>query len=228
MTGYQQLVAAAVNVCMILCLFGLVRTGRWKCSYCFTVYVVGIVVLEPLQTWYPSRFHVWTYWLAKQSLYEALRVGIALELAYRAFRWFPGAKRPASLLVLAVLGTMGFGISTVDNRGDVRIFLLSVFAHLSLGTLWLMGVTWVIVWRYAVLLYPFHRGLLASIAPYVAVFSGLSHLFSLIHKDARIYLAVFDPLAYLALSVWFAWIAWTNADEGGYERVTSALKLRTV
>ena len=41
--------------------------------------------------------------MLKQGVYDALKMAIALELAWRAFEAFPGAMRTARVAVLALL-----------------------------------------------------------------------------------------------------------------------------
>jgi hypothetical protein len=213
MTPAQKLIAGTVQLLMLLCVLGLIRNGRWRQCITFTLYCSTVVCLEPFQTWYPSKFNVWSYYLAKQSIYEVLKIGMALELAYRALRYFPGAKATAGPLLLVALVGCAFSLPSIQGEG--RQYVLSVHAHLSLTTLWLLSITWVVIWRYAILLHPMHRGILSGLAPYVALFSGLSYVVGLFGRPARVYLATFDPLAFLALTVWFTGLAWWrfNPDE---------------
>jgi hypothetical protein len=225
LTITQQILAGAAQLCLLACFVGLLRSGRWRECISFFVYIVAVLVFGSLQTWIPSKFNNWPYYLAKQSIYEGIKLSLALELAYRVFRYFPGAKVTAERWVLLVLVGSIVGLQTLSGQG--RIFVLNVHSHVSLCTLWIFGVTWMLVWRYAILLHPTHRGLLSSFAPYLALFAGLSHLLALIGKEFRPYFAHIDQPAYLLLAAWFAVLAWRRGSDNGYEKVTSALQLRT-
>jgi hypothetical protein len=232
MTLPQQLLAGLSQLAMIACLIGLVRSGRWRLCYGFAAYVAVILTLGPLTTWGPEFFRTWRYWSIKQTAYDAVKLVMVVELAGRICREFPGAKAVTSRWVLAVLLLTAGGIILSAFSGWPVDFLLfaagELHARAVLGTLWLLAATVVLVRHYRLIVHPHHMGILVGFGAYTALFGALLRLMHVQGWSALSVWSALDPPAYVALTVWFAWMAWRpdGVDADDYETVIVAVRER--
>jgi hypothetical protein len=93
MTPDQFAVALGVEAALLAVMLGLVVRGRWRASWFFASYVLVVLAGNVLVTWWPASFYTPGFWMAKQLVYDAVKLGLALELAWRTFSAFPGASR---------------------------------------------------------------------------------------------------------------------------------------
>src|SRR5712691_10052069 len=103
MTTSQLALLIAVDSVLVVAAFGLVFRGRWRLALFFSAYVPVIVTCGLLLVIAPQFFFATWFWMAKQVAYDLLKLGIALELAWRTFRVFPGARAAARRTMLAIL-----------------------------------------------------------------------------------------------------------------------------
>lgn len=216
---------------MLACLLGLWRTGRWRMAYAFTLYVTLVLVLGPLQTWVPSTFNNWTYWSFKQAIYDVAKLALAIELACRICRHFPGARASVERWLLVVLLSMAAGLIWHPWSSDpVLTWAGEIRARAAIGTLWLFAVTLAAARHYRLPVHPFLMGLLVGLGGYLAVFGALLRLLQIRGWAAYDLWATVDPPAYAALAIWLAWISWRkdSAATEDYEAVVSLFRTRTV
>jgi hypothetical protein len=208
-TTDQLLVALSVEVALAAIGVGLLARGRWRLSWFFSAYVAAILVGNVLVTWWPQAFFVPGFWMAKQIVYDVLKLGLALELAWRTFRVFPGAGAAARRVVLVILllttivtiAASGGGFSYLTMAGDIHPRVVN-------GTIWLLAVTLGLAQWYRVPIHPFHRAVLASLGAYLAVFGALLRVWGIYGWAAQAYFNALDPLAYLLLTLYWAHLAW--------------------
>ena len=112
MSDLQLLVAHLVKLGLVALLAGMVLRGRMGLCWTFGAYVLAILVGNTLVTLAPERFYTPAFWVLKQGVYDALKVAIAIELAWRAFAAFPRVWRTARVVLLALLA-----VSTLSWRG---------------------------------------------------------------------------------------------------------------
>ncbi len=113
-------VAISVEVAFVAIALGLALRGRWQLCWAFAAYIPVALVGNIMVTWWPERFHVYWFWMGKQIAYDVLKLGIALEVAWRAFRIFPGARaivRRVLLLILVVTTAMVLA-TPLDSSGS--------------------------------------------------------------------------------------------------------------
>ena len=89
MTGEQLLLAYSVSAALLATLAGLFATRRLQQCLSFGVYAGVVAGCDLLITVFPERFYNASFWMARQALYDVLKVAVALELAYRVVRAFP-------------------------------------------------------------------------------------------------------------------------------------------
>jgi len=233
-TPAQLAVLIAVNAVLMGTAAGLVVRGRWRLSRVFTVYVPVVCACEMAVAFSPSRFFVPEFWLAKQAIYDVLKLGIALELAWKTFGVFPGARATSRCFALVIVSLTTFALIAAPADGaNGDLFLLAsgqLHPRVLNGTIWLMSATLILAQWYRVPLHPFHAAILASFASYLALFGALLQMEGLHGWTAQRYLNALDPPAYLVLVCWWLYIAWRPeaATAAAYDETIHRLKLRTV
>ncbi|HXB55453.1 MAG TPA: hypothetical protein VN461_11755 [Vicinamibacteria bacterium] len=161
-------------------------------------------------------------WVLKEVFVAALRFGVALELSFRTFRAFPGARSTARgvvLLLLAVtfatvLAVTGDGSqSTASTPPTFELTAGRIQPRLVNGTIWLFtAIAATILW-YRLPVDPFHKAILIGFVPYLLFFTiGLNVLDSY-GWDLRTLVNYADVGAYIALMAYWARAAWLPAHE---------------
>lgn len=209
MTADQLVILLLVHAALAAVGAGLLVRGRWRLCGFFSAYIPVVLICEILVAWWPRVFYVPGFWMAKQIVYDVLKLGLALELAWRTFRVFPGAGAAARRVVLMILllttvvtlAASGGGLSYLTMAGDLHPRAIN-------GTIWLLAATLGLAQWYRVPVHPFHRAILASLGAYLAVFGVLLGLEGLHGWAAQPYLNALDPAAYLLLTLYWAHVAW--------------------
>jgi hypothetical protein len=204
-------VALSVEAALLVIAAGLAVRRRWRLSWTFAAYIPVVLLGNILVTWWPKQLHVYWFWMGKQVAYDVLKLCIALEVAWRTFRMFPGARATARrfvLLILAVTTAMVWA-APLDSSGSWYLTLSGqIEPRMMNGTTWILAATAGLAFLYRVPLHPFHWGLITSLATYLAVFGTLLRLEGVYGWAAQPYLNALDPAAYLLLTCWWAYIAW--------------------
>jgi len=208
-TADQVVVAFLAEAVVAAVAAGLLVRGRWRLSWFFTAYLVVVFGCEVAITWWPRVFFRPGFWMLKEAVYDVLKLGVTVELAWRTFRVFPGAgaaaRRVMALILLVTtvvtVAASGRGLSYLTVAGELHPRVIN-------GTIWLLAATLGLAQWYRVPLHPFHRAILASLGAYLAVFGVLLHLEGLHGWAAQPYLNALDPAAYLLLTLYWAHLAW--------------------
>ena len=220
MTPDQIAVAVGVEAALVAVALGLVVRGRWRASWFFAAYVPIALTGNILVTWWPAAFYSAGFWMAKQVVYDGLKLGLALELAWRTFHLFPGARAAAeraALLTLALTTIAIIFVPTQTQRVD-SVYLTAIgefHPRALIGTIWLMVATLGLAQLYHVPLHAFHAALLTSFGAYLMVFTLLLRLEGIYGWVAQPYVNALDPPAYLLLACFWVYAAWrpqTQAD----------------
>ena len=233
MTPDQLAVAVGVEAALIAVALGIVVRGRWRESWLFAAYVPVVLTGNVLVTWWPSLFYTPGFWMAKQLVYDGLKLGLAIELAWRTFSAFPGARagaRKLALVVLAITTVAVVGVVPTDSVSSVYLTAVGQLHPRALnGTIWLMAATIGLAQWYRVPVHPFHAAILTSFGAYLAVFSVLLRLLGLYGWTALPYVNAVEPLAYLLLVCFWAYRAWGPETETSltYAETLRKLRLRT-
>src|SRR5262245_22309663 len=77
---------------------GVVKRGRLRLCRMFLLFLVLVFLTDMLPVFWPKTFWTQAYYFPRESLHNVLRFAVALELAYFAFRSFPGARSTARSL----------------------------------------------------------------------------------------------------------------------------------
>jgi hypothetical protein len=192
---------------LLLTLAGLVVRRSWSQWYAFTLYL-PVVCAFSLAFLVKPDLWTWDVWFVQENVLNALRFAVALELAARTFRAFPGARstlRPVMLLVLLVTFAMvaAFPWSAVDYES----FLEELQPRLLNGTVWLFtAIAGLILW-YRLPVAPLHKAILLGYVPYLLFQLVYLRVFVALSWKHRV-LGYINQAAYLLLVSYWAHVAW--------------------
>jgi hypothetical protein len=211
----------AIGTALLLAvLAGLLVRGHWRSWYFFALYVAGAAGFALLVVVDPGRFHVEHWWMVQENTINAIRLGMALELAARTFRGFPGARSTLQFVILLVAAAVFALVLPGQLATDYRTFLGVGQPRLLNGTVWLFtAISAAILW-YRLPVLPFRKAILLSFVPYL-MFSTvfLNALTALGWADPREHLLGYlNQAFYLAVCIHWTRVAWQTspaADASG-------------
>src|SRR4030095_10655700 len=99
----QLLIAHLTATLMGVAALGLMVRGRVRLCRSFLAYVLVNVACNRLIVHSPEQFHTWSFWTLKETAYTALKVAVACEIGWLAFRVLPRARHRAAVGLLVVL-----------------------------------------------------------------------------------------------------------------------------
>jgi hypothetical protein len=156
---------------------GVVKRGRLRLCRMFLLFLVVVFLTEILPVFWPEKFWNQAYYLKREPLLNVFRFAVALELAYFAFRSFPGARSTARLLLLLLLTTtLAFVVLSTWEMSKLQLPEYNVIiAQIQLphliGVVWLLlGITMLILW-YRLPVDRMHKAILLGWVPFLIVFS---------------------------------------------------------
>lgn len=226
MTADQAAVALLVEIALAVTAVGLLARGRWRLSWFFSAYVPTALLGNVLVTWWPEVFFAPRFWVAKQAIYDLLKLGLAVELSWRAFRVFPGAQALARRAVVMILALTTVGVAAISGAGlDYLTASGRLHPRLLNGTVWLFVTTLALAQWYRVPVHPFHKALQTSFGAYLALFGTLLGLQGVQGWAAQPYLNAFDPPAYLLLAIYWAHLAWRPETDHARAHVETLRKV---
>jgi len=210
----------AANLFLLGALAGLHVRQRRRLSYCFPAYLASVFVLSSLVGLWPERFHNWSFYWAKESVYSLLKIGVALELTVRVFQAFPAARRAARSAFLAVLVTTVIAAwqaspgPPASQRGEQQWadLVLALHPRITNGTAWLFGALFALILYYRLPLHPLHKAIAFGFMAYLLLLtfgldqvkrSDFAHLGLVSYASA---------LGYTLVAAYWAWAAWRRDD----------------
>jgi hypothetical protein len=210
-----QTVIVHVGILLALtALTGVAARHRYRSCYSFSVYLLTIAVFTMLITWWPAQFYVRRFWLFKEGVYSVLKSLVALELAYRAFHCFPGARATARSVLFLVLTVTFVGIAAIPAEDPNFPFLAGkLLPRILNGTIWLFtAIAGLILW-YRLPVDPFQKAILMGFVPWLLVFTTLLSIEDAKGWQLTPYFNALSPSAYLLLLTYWAWAAWQPVGE---------------
>jgi len=208
MSELQVALSHAVKLALVALLAGLVVRGRTRLCWSFPAYALAILVGNTLATFWPDRFYTPSFYVLKQGAYDILKMAVALELAWRAFEAFPGARRTARLVLLALLGvsTLALGVLTPPSSYE-KVWEWKPAT--ATAALWLLTATALLVVWYQVPVHEWQRAIMLGLVPYLLVVVTTLDLLRRHGWDPlRVTVGLLDSAAYLALLLFWNWAAW--------------------
>lgn len=200
-------VAHAVKVALLVTLAGIVVRRRVRLCWAFPLYVLAILLGNSLQSFWPTQFHTSEFWILKQRVYDALKLVLALELAWRAFRLFPGALRTARAVLAAILAATTLVVVFVTPPADYST-LWQWQPSIVTGTLWMFTATALLVVWYQVPVHDWQRAIMLGLVSYLVVFVLYMDLLRRFGWEHHLAVGWLDVFAYLGLCIFWAWAAW--------------------
>jgi hypothetical protein len=207
MSDSQVIVAHVVRLALFVVLAGMLWRGRVRHCWAFAAYLLAVLVGNTLVSLGPSRFRTPAFWVLKQGVYDALKMAIALELAWRAFRVFPGALRTARQVLLALLAISTVALAVLSPGSSYRT-VWEWQPRVATAALWLLTATALMVVWYQVPLSSWQRAIMLGLAVYLLVFVTLLNILGRRGWAIGRLVATAETLAYLALVTFWAWAAW--------------------
>lgn len=213
MTPYQLLMLCAGLVLEVILLAGVFRRGHYRACFAFPLYVVAVLVPSVLFAFWPGRFYTWDNYILKEIVHNLLKFAIALELAYRTFRAFPGALLTVRRVVLLAFLALAVVVASIETTGlqpsDVQ---LEWHTRVLNGTIWLFTAIAAMMLWYRLPVESFHKAILVGFLPYLLIFSlGLRALAE--WGEAARLLQRVHTSAYLVLLLYWNRAAWARASQ---------------
>jgi hypothetical protein len=207
MSELQVALSHAVKLGLVAVLAGLVARGRARLCWSFAAYLAAILIGNSTASFWPERFYTGSFWVLKQGVYDALKMAVALELAWRAFDSFPGAMRTVKLALLALLAlsTVSLGALTPPSS---YMAVWEWQPGVATAALWLLTATALLVVWYQVPLHDWQRAIMLGLAPYLLVFVTLVGLLRRHGWAAAPEIGIVDTLAYLCLLAFWVRAVW--------------------
>lgn len=214
------MIAILVEGVLVVVLAGLWVRGRWRLLVSFALYVATVLAGNVLVTWWPETFWVPGFWVAKETAYAVLILSMAVELAWATFRPFPGAETAFHRLLALALIVMGVLLVAAPDRDSSFLAVAGeLLPRISTVTVWLLAGILALAHWYRIPWEPFHLRVAAALVAYAGIFGSLLRLEGIYGWSVQPYLNAIDPPAYLALTVWWAAVAWGRLPERSARQV---------
>ena len=210
MSSPQWWLGVLGELLLAVILAGLFVRRRADSCYSYTLYVMAVLVCEVLITAWPGPFHTWPFWVFKEILLTVLKSAVALELAARTFRAFPGARataRGVTLLVVVVslAAMLALPAGTLPEFPEL---VSQVFPRIVNGTIWLFtALAGVILW-YRLPVDLFHKAILVGFVAFSLVFTVALNLLEALGWQVRWLVSYLQSGAYLLLLGYWGHAAW--------------------
>lgn len=208
MSPEQILVAHVVKALVFFGLAGILVRRRAHLCWSFVAYLVTVLVYNSLVTFWPEYFFKQWVSILGLGLFDALGMGIAVELGYRTFQAFPRAQATARRLLFIVLFATSvalIGIPIASTYGQV---LYDWQPRVLTGTIWVMNGLAVLITWYRVPVHAYHKAILLGFVPYLLVFTTLLSLMKQWGSGFLPYVQALEPLAFMLLMGFWAWSSW--------------------
>jgi len=206
--------AIAVKIGLAIVILGVLRRGLHRRCWSFLVYLLAVLIYGSAELagtmfynvpgieW-PQWFWNWEFWQFQQTIFELVKLALAVELGFRVVAAFPGTWRLARALLGAALLTT---TAAVTLGGAPQHPLLAT------GAIWLFAAVSLVVVLFNLPLHAWYRALLSGFVPYLFVFSTLTSILTRRGYPLAKTLGSVDQVAYLVLVGWLAYAAWREEE----------------
>lgn len=216
LTTVQAWIAYPGTIALAIVLAGVLVRGQYRAWWFFALYLAVTLVSTVMLVAWPSHFYTTAFWQGKETALNFIRFAMALELAYRTFRAFPGALATARWSLLFVLLVTLGSVLLSGGTHDYRSFLADVQPRVLNGSIWLFTAIAAIVLWYRLPVSPFHKSVLLSYVPYLLVFSVCINMLGAAGAagwERAWPVRYLNQLSYVALTIYWAYAAWRPATE---------------
>src|SRR5712692_4416963 len=220
MLSAWSLLAYAGTVAMPVALTGAFARHRYRVWIFFPLFLAVSLVCTVLMLFWPRQFYTLDFWQGKENALNLLRFSMALELAYRTFRAFPGALATLRWVLLLVLVTTLFAVIAVSGGGsDFQSFMADLQPRVLNGSIWLFTAIAALILWYRLPVDPFYKAILLSYVPFLLVFTVSMNAWAALGAwtatgwQKAWFVTYAYQLAYLALMVHWSYAAWRRVEE---------------
>jgi hypothetical protein len=221
MSEAQWAVAQLAKVSLLALLVAMALRGRLALCWTLTAYVVATLVGNSLATFWPHLFFTPAFWILKQGVYDSLKIGIALELAWRVFSAFPGAWRVARVLILILLLGSTLALAWLTPHSSY----LNVWEwqpSVVTAQVWLFTSLALLIVVYQIPIGEWQRAIVVGFAPYLLVYVTLMNLLERRGFRFRSAVGLMDSVAFVGLILF-----WTHAAWRQEQRAREAVRVRS-
>jgi hypothetical protein len=213
MSTAQAWIGHAGTLALAVVVAGVLARRRYRDWFFFALFLTVTLASAVMIGAWPGRFYTHDFWQAKETALNFLRFGMALELAYRTFRAFPGALATLRWTLLFVLVVTFVAVVAVSGSGiDFRSFMVELQPRVLNGTIWLfVAIAALILW-YRLPVQAFHKAVLLSYVPFLLLFTVTMNALGSVSRDRLAWLSYTYQLAYLAVLLHWARAAWRRAE----------------
>jgi len=215
-----SLLAYAGTVAMAVALAGVFVRRRYRVWFVFPLFLAVSLLCTLMMLSWPRVFYTGDFWQGKENALNLLRFAMALELAYRTFRAFPGALATLRWVSLLVLVTTLFAVIAVSGgASDFQSFMADLQPRVLNGSIWLFTAIAALILWYRLPVDPFDKAILLSYVPFLLVFTVSMSAWAEFSagsaaRGQRPWFVTFTyQLAYLALMSHWARAAWRRVEE---------------
>jgi len=229
MPFFQTLLGYLGSGLLAATLTGLARTGRYRLWYSFTL-CLAVIFAASAAIGLSSRFHSPSVWKWQELVVDVLRMAMALELALRIFRDFPGARAKlrwvlvlvgAATLVVIARAPHGADVWLKHDQDAYEAFVSDLQPRVLNGAVWLFtGIAFLVLW-YRLPIHPFHKAVLLSYVPYLLIFTTALKTLGALGWERGWYVRYANQLAYAALVGFWTHAAWRRESRPPHEAAAS-------
>jgi hypothetical protein len=201
-------------------LAGIFVRHRYRVWFFFPLFLAVSLVCTVLMLFWPRVFYTHDFWQGKENALNLLRFGMALELAYRTFRAFPGALATLRWVLLLVLVTTFVAVVAVSGSGSgIQSFMTDLQPRVLNGSIWLFTAVAALILWYRLPVEAFHKAVLLSYVPFLLVFTVSLNAWATLAAwtaagwEKAWYVTYPYQLSYLALMIHWARAAWRRVEE---------------
>ena len=212
-----MLVAGTLLLALVLA--GLLVRRRARLCLSFTAYVAAVVVSNSLILFWPERFYVWSFYLAKEFTLNVFKLAVALELAFRVFQAFPTALRTVRNAFLVVVAVTMFAVVMAPSREPAKgreewaaALVLGLQPRITNGTAWLFGAIFALILYYRVPLHHLHKAIAAGFMAYLLLFTLVLDVLNRAEPGLYRAMSYANSSAYTLLEIFWVWAVWRRDD----------------
>jgi hypothetical protein len=201
---------------LALALAGIIVRRRYREWFFLAIFVALTLASTVMMLAWPARFYNSVFWQANETAHNLIRFAMALELAWRTFRAFPGALATARWALLSVLVVTLLAVVAVSGLGtNYESFLAQLHPRVLNGSIWVFtAIAGLILW-YRLPVNPFHKAVLLGYVPYLLVFTVTMNVLGSLgreHWERATAVLYANQVAYLALIAHWARAAWRRVE----------------
>jgi hypothetical protein len=205
----QRVIALSAAVFLASLALGLVTRELWLTCYSLALYVLAVLTTSLLELVRPDRFYRLNFWVFKELLHDLLKFSIALEVALRIFRSFPGARASARWVLLFVFVATYAGVLAFPVTEGYDMLVGKVMPWVLSGTLWVFVAIAALVLWYRLPIHPLHKAILVGFVPYLLMFTlALDIVDRFGWGEAREYSNYLQTVSYLILLLYWNQAVW--------------------